>query len=44
MTAEAYPALRAAIDAGVFLDESDPFAFGLERSLDGSLVFRRPAG
>lgn len=35
VTAEAYPALRAAIDAGVFLDESDPFAFGLERSLDG---------
>ncbi len=26
ITAEAYPALRAAIDAGVFLDETDPFA------------------
>lgn len=35
ITADAYPALRAAIDAGAFLDESDPFAFGLERSLDG---------
>lgn len=35
ITADAYPDLRAAIDAGVFLDESDPFAFGLQRSLDG---------
>lgn len=35
ITADAYPALRDAIDAGAFLDESDPFAFGLERSLDG---------
>lgn len=35
ITAEAYPALREAIDAGAFLDESDPFSFGLERSLDG---------
>ncbi len=35
ITADAYPALRAAIDAGVFLDESDPFAFGLARGLDG---------
>ncbi len=35
ITADAYPALREAIDAGAFLDESDPFAFGLERSLDG---------
>lgn len=32
---EAYPYLREAIDAGVFLEESDPFRFGLERSLDG---------
>lgn len=35
ITADAYPHLRAAIEAGVFLDESDPFRFGLERSLDG---------
>ncbi len=35
ITEDAYPYLRAAIDAGVFLDESDPFVFGLERSLDG---------
>ncbi|MCT9820727.1 TetR/AcrR family transcriptional regulator [Microbacterium sp. W1N] len=32
---DAFPALRAAIDAGVFLDEGDPFAFGLARLLDG---------
>ncbi|MCW3493527.1 TetR/AcrR family transcriptional regulator [Microbacterium sp. SSM24] len=35
ISADAYPALREAIDAGAFLDESDPFTFGLERSLDG---------
>ncbi len=35
ITADAFPALREAIDAGAFLDESDPFSFGLERSLDG---------
>ena len=35
-TADAYPHLRAAVDArGVFLDQSDPFRFGLARSLDG---------
>lgn len=39
VTADAYPALRAAIDAGVFLDESDPFAFGLDRSLDGVAAY-----
>ncbi len=39
VTADAYPALRAAIDAGVFLDESDPFAFGLARSLDGVAAY-----
>lgn len=33
--ADGYPALRAAIDAGVFLDEADPFRFGLARLLDG---------
>jgi len=46
VSADAYPDLRAAIDAGVFLDESDPFAFGLERSLDGVAAYieRRRAG
>lgn len=39
ITADAYPDLRAAIDAGVFLDESDPFAFGLDRSLDGVAAY-----
>jgi AcrR family transcriptional regulator len=39
VSADAYPDLRAAIDAGVFLDESDPFAFGLERSLDGVAAY-----
>ena len=39
ITADAYPHLRAAIDAGVFLDESDPFTFGLERSLDGVAAY-----
>ena len=39
ITEDAYPHLRAAIDAGVFLDESDPFAFGLERSLDGVAAY-----
>ncbi len=35
ITADAFPALRAAIDAGVFLADGDPFAFGLARALDG---------
>ncbi|WP_214465436.1 TetR/AcrR family transcriptional regulator [Microbacterium flavescens] len=39
ITADAYPDLRAAIDAGVFLDQSDPFAFNLERSLDGVAAY-----
>lgn len=39
ITAEAFPALREAIDAGAFLDESDPFAFGLARSLDGVAAY-----
>lgn len=46
ITAEAFPALKAAIDEGVFLDESDPFAFGLVRVLDGveAYVAARAAG
>jgi AcrR family transcriptional regulator len=39
ITADAYPELRAAIEAGAFLDESDPFSFGLERSLDGVAAY-----
>lgn len=39
ITADSYPALREAIDAGVFLDESDPFVFGLTRLLDGVAAF-----
>ncbi|MCP2636226.1 TetR/AcrR family transcriptional regulator C-terminal domain-containing protein [Microbacterium sp. HD4P20] len=39
ISADAYPALRAAIDAGVFLDDSDPFLFSLERSLDGVAAY-----
>ncbi len=39
VTADEFPALRAAIDAGVFLDEADPFRFGLERSLDGVAAY-----
>src|SRR5690606_13981953 len=35
ITADEYPALRSAIDAGVFLVEDDPFRFGVERLLDG---------
>ena len=39
ISADAYPDLRAAIDAGVFLDDTDPFAFGLRRSLDGVAAY-----
>ncbi len=35
ITSEEYPALRAAIDAGVFLADDDPFHFGIERVFDG---------
>ena len=35
ITADAYPELRAAIEAGAFLDESDPFSFALARGLEG---------
>ncbi len=35
ISADEYPHLRAAIDDGVFLSEYDPFAFGVERLLDG---------
>jgi len=35
ITADEYPELRAAIEAGAFLDDSDPFSFALARGLDG---------
>ncbi len=35
ISADAFPDLREAIDAGAFLDESDPFSFALARGLDG---------
>lgn len=44
ITADAYPELRAAIDAGVFLDDGDPFRFGLERGLDGVAAYMADVG
>lgn len=46
VTAEDFPALRHAIDAGIFFDESDPFRFGLQRILDGvsAYIDRRGRG
>ncbi len=35
ITADGYPALRRAIDDGVFVSTADPFRFALERILDG---------
>lgn len=35
ITAEEFPALRRAIDAGVFTTQEDPFQFAVERLLDG---------
>ncbi|UNK70239.1 TetR/AcrR family transcriptional regulator [Microbacterium sp. H1-D42] len=39
ITDEEFPALRHAIDAGVFTDEGDPFRFGLQRILDGVATY-----
>ncbi|KAA9156180.1 TetR/AcrR family transcriptional regulator [Microbacterium lushaniae] len=39
ITPEEYPALRQAVDAGVFRSEADPFGFGLERTLDGLAAY-----
>lgn len=46
ITAEEFPALRAAVDVGVFLDETDTFRFGLHRLLAGvaAYVDERAAG
>lgn len=35
VTADEFPALRRAVDDGVFLSDADPFRFGFARSLDG---------
>jgi len=35
ITADEFPALRRAIDAGVFTSPDDPFRFGMERVFDG---------
>jgi AcrR family transcriptional regulator len=39
ITADEYPALRRAIDAGVFVSQADPFRFAVERLLDGVEAF-----
>jgi len=39
VTADEYPALREAIEAGVFASEADPFAFGMERGFDGVAAY-----
>ncbi|MET0672235.1 MAG: TetR/AcrR family transcriptional regulator [Microbacterium pygmaeum] len=38
ITADEFPALRRAVDAGVFRSDADPFRFGLARILDGIAV------
>lgn len=44
ISGDEFPRLRAAIDAGVFVAESDPFRFGLERLLDGTESYLRARG
>ena len=39
ITAEEFPALREAIDAGVFLAPDNPFVFALQRTLDGIAAY-----
>ncbi|MET0828690.1 MAG: TetR/AcrR family transcriptional regulator [Microbacterium sp.] len=39
ISAEEFPALRQAVDAGVFLSAADPFTFGFERVLDGVAAY-----
>lgn len=39
ITEEAYPHLRAAVDAGVFTSPYDPFSWGFERTLDGIAAY-----
>ena len=39
ISADGYPALRAAVDDGVFASDADPFMFGIERILDGVAAY-----
>ena len=39
ITPDGFPHLREAIDAGVFLEDNDPFAFGVRRALDGVAAY-----
>lgn len=39
ITADEFPALRRAIEDGVFLSAADPFRFAVERTLDGVAVY-----
>ena len=39
VTAEHFPHLRTAIDAGVFTTDANPLTFGLERMLDGVALY-----
>lgn len=39
ITADEFPALRRAIDDGVFVSAADPFRFGMERILDGVAAY-----
>jgi AcrR family transcriptional regulator len=39
ISAEEFPSLRRAVDAGVFLSDADPFWFGLDRILDGVAAY-----
>ncbi|WP_404434406.1 TetR/AcrR family transcriptional regulator [Microbacterium lacus] len=39
ISADGYPALRAAVDAGAFVSDADPFQFGIERILDGVAAY-----
>jgi hypothetical protein len=44
ISVEEYPALRQAVDAGVFLSATDPFTFGFERVLDGVAAYLAVVG
>jgi len=39
ISADGYPALRAAVEDGVFASDADPFVFGIERILDGVAAY-----
>ncbi|MFD4961061.1 TetR/AcrR family transcriptional regulator [Microbacterium sp. NPDC058389] len=44
ITADAYPHLRAAIESGVFLENTDPFSFALDRGLEGVAAYIAQVG